>query len=148
MGGESFEIFTGRYDSLPSDRFVKSTVNLSSSQILNGLVSPGQIIIPAPGPGLFIALDKVIIAYKFKSVGYTYVGGTLHFSHLPGNDILVPALLTTLGTESTIEIYNDLDLYNTQFYLNNSVNLVTTGAIPTLGNGALTITSYFTIESF
>lgn len=116
-------------------------VNISSTQLLNMYTSPIELI-PAPGSGKYIVVDKIVMKYTYGSVAYTQPGNTNAIE--AGNNIVQFGNVLS-GGSSFVRQASPTSVVLAE---NTALQLVNTTGNLTNGDGTVQLYVYYSIQTF
>lgn len=133
--------------------FLTVSVQLTSAQILALNTTPVQLI-PAPGIGSYIVVNRAIFKYYYNSIAYS---GTINLTIDYANPAVINLLTVTTGdfltgTANGIQIavpglaVPSTKLYTTQ--MDNTPIYLHASANPTNGNGTVTVIVEYEVLTF
>lgn len=133
---------------------LRVVASISSAQILAGLVTPVSIL-PAPGAGKVYNVMRSFYSYEFNTIAYQNVGGVggglyygtpAQLNTADGGDSLVPTLAAS-GFAAPSNFVTVLAAAANNAPLVYGLAADTGASAYTLGNGTMTLTVDYTINS-
>ena len=138
-GGNSSLILNQVGEWIPTGA-LQRVVEVTSDQLLNMLASPIELV-PTPGMGNFIVVDKLIAVYYFNTLAYLNPGNT--------NAVIAANNIIQLGKFFTSAADKVVQIGPTSVTLTENQPLLLTHTVSemTTGDGAARIYIYYTINA-
>lgn len=119
---------------------------ISSLEILNSFTTP-IVLIPAPGPGMFINLIAFSFSIDFNSVAYSGSNPTIRFDGTTQNVVPSTSSFRDFVNSSADSAHKNGPSIVHDAVLNSDLIFLSTGANPTSGDSDIKVKIWYSIES-